>query len=278
VSLLWPILFAMALAVVLGVLVNACLYLHLRAEKARAACRTGDAEPLHPVLAVRGFVLECAALVLALVTWPFARLNPAHQGPRAASVCVVIVPGVLLHRAILWRLGERLAQCGYSVEHFGVPWWWADFAGATVTLRERLETLHAQCPGGLVLLGCGTGGLLARACAVRFSPAGVTHLATVGTPHAGTSLAPWGWTALAQFRPDSSLLAELNARDRLPDRLQVVAVQSEFDAVLVPPTTAYYRGAFNIRLRDTGHVSLLLSRRVASLLIEHLPPADGAIR
>ena len=50
----------------------------------------------------------------------------------------------------------------------------------------------------------------------------------------------------------------------------MIAIQSHFDAMVLPPGNAEYPGAFNIRVNAVGHNALLFSPKVYELLVENL--------
>ena len=82
---------------------------------------------------------------------------------------------------------------------------------------------------------------------------------------------------LAQMRPESPLLRRLGTDDPVPALVDCVAIYSSGDAVVVPPHNGYYKGAFNIELTGTGHMSMLFSRRVYALVRENLEvPLDAS--
>jgi hypothetical protein len=82
---------------------------------------------------------------------------------------------------------------------------------------------------------------------------------------------------VAQMRPGSTLLSRLAANDRALEAAECVSIYTADDAIVVPPSAAYWPGAFNIELCGLGHVSLLFSRRVYELVRENLAaPAAAA--
>ena len=58
----------------------------------------------------------------------------------------------------------------------------------------------------------------------------------------------------------------------------VIALYSDFDAWLQPVDDAYCPGGFNIAVSGIGHCAMLLSRRVADLIVENLTaPMPGDV-
>src|SRR5207249_3829581 len=78
------------------------------------------------------------------------------------------------------------------------------------------------------------------------------------------------WLARRLERDGWRHLARLAADDPVPQLADCISIYSADDAVVVPPSRAYYPGAFNVEVRGLGHMSLLFSRRVYTLVRENL--------
>jgi hypothetical protein len=165
----------------------------------------------------------------------------AAEGP-----IVLLLPERGLPRASLARLGRRLSRdLAASIHVVALPR--ADERAHPATVADRLEALASRAPGRpIVAVGHGAGGVLARRAAT---------LAALATLRVVTIAAPHG---------DAEPIA---------DRAQVVNLYSLHDA-FVPPARAHLPGAFNIAVRDEGHLSLVLRRRPYTLLSEHLVEGD----
>ena len=110
------------------------------------------------------------------------------------------------------------------------------------------------------------GGVLSRlAVQDPATAARVATLVTLGTPHAGTSLARFLKTpAVLALRPDSPTLERL--REQLPWRAgrgvpRLVCLWSPADLLLHPPTAALVDGAENVEMPGFTHTSYLLHPR-----------------
>ena len=96
---------------------------------------------------------------------------------------------------------------------------------------------------------------------------------TIATPHQGTLARPLS----RALRPEASYVARTAELDPQPRRFDAIALYSDGDAWLEPTTAAYYPGAFNLEVHDTGHLSMLFSKRVFGYVAENLaapPPLD----
>lgn len=227
---------------------TALAYAHGRGQR-------GDAgtEPLHWRGAISAFVHEWLAGLALLAASPFRlRATPPAAGAHGA---VVLVPELYCSSAGFWYLRRRLSAAG-----------WASVPGLARHARGNdalaaLDASIAQLPAGIeiVLLGHGSGGLIARAYAEARPQLHVRHVITLGTPHQGSR-------ALA-YRV---LGTPTNAASGEGAGVDVIAIYSDFDAWLSPIDNAYCPGGFNIAVRGVGHCAMLQSRRVADLIAENL--------
>lgn len=268
---MWALPLLLALGAPLAV--NAVLYAARHRVLPRLpVCDDDDEDTLPARFLALSFVAECGAGLLAVLFSAVAPLLSVGVGdPSAARVRVVLLHGLGQTRGAVEVLARRLRRLGYEVVFFSWAGWRVDIAGDAERLRRRLIELQDERPGPVCLVAFGVGGLVARYCVCRHRAAGVRRLVTLGTPHQGTLVAPPGsFLGLGALRPSSALLTRLAAADRTPQPLDSTAVQSAFDAVVLPPDNGYYPAAFNVIVRDVGHFSLLFSRRIFQLLAENL--------
>lgn len=250
----------------LPALLNATAYLALaRAYRDREDCE----EAPDGAAMIRACAADCAAAAVLLPgSLSRRRRTPREEGRKSTAQIVVLVSDRGLTARAHWRLQARLERAGKTV----VPC----PAAAGNTFEARVAAL-ADCltrlPAGtseIVLLGIGTGGLVARHFLRRRAAPRVRRLFTIGCPHGGSTsrLARLcGWKEAA---PDSPFVRQLAAADRLPDQFAITTIAADCDAWIVPPQSAEYRGAFNIRIRGFGHFTLFASRRTFELLLENL--------
>ncbi len=234
--------------------------------------RDPDAEPLPLINRTLAFIRECFASIALLLTWPFGwLLSPRRHGVGGREV-VVLIPGFLLNAAALWPLRARLERRGWPVVIGKGLSWPFDLDARARRLEECLAALRAlRCP--VTLIAFGSGGWVARHYLRRQAPAGIQRLFTLGTMQQGPADGEDG----PRWHANGSAVSAVLAGDRLPYELEVVAIYSDFDA-LVPSLQAYYPGAFNIEVRGIGHLSLLASRKVFELLAENLGSNGRDIR
>jgi triacylglycerol lipase len=251
--------------------VNAGVYFY-RGAMLRSGTGCEGAEPLGMVTAVRAFTQECAALAAVFVLIPLGWLMPRERPGAATRGPIILIHGWGLNRGCFWWLRRRLLRDGWGpVSCLEYPSRSANVERIAEQLRAVVERTAAAAKGQPVtLIGHGLGGLVIRYHLRRYPAPAVRRVVTLGTPHFGTTLATHLGAAGRQAGPESPLLKTLNAADHIPQQFDIIAIHSTFDAMVLPPGNAEYRGAFNIQLNDVGHFALLFSPKVYRLLEENL--------
>jgi len=219
-------------------------------------------------------------------------LTPAQRGllvqhVEAAGTPILLVHGMVDNRAIFTVLRRRLHGRGFgtvvTVNYSPVT---NDIREAARCLAEEVEALVARTGYDRVhLVAHSMGGLIARYYVQCLGGDERVHtLVTLGTPHAGSLHAHLLPVRLCrQLRPGSDLLTEL-ALPAPGCRTRFVAYWSDGDQVIVPHVSGRLDHpdlhAHNVRIRDTGHLSLPRVRRIgheiAHLLIR-LDPEGHAL-
>jgi len=269
--------------IVLGVVVAIVVVetaLHVaavRAERRRAdACPFDDPdEHLRSGDVLVLVASECVLALVALATTPFAWLRARHAGDGGGRLVVVQAPGALAGAAT--PLVRRLRADGHRPLLLAPPWRGVEPTLAWLTVRLAAARHASGEPLDVVALG--RAGLYVRALIARHGRrAGIARLLTVGTPHGGTEAGRWApldWL-LACARPGSSLVATGLDAGALAGVRECLAFASEHDALVEPPDAAYWPGAFNVRVRELGHLGLVASPRIYELVRENLLEADAA--
>lgn len=246
----------------------------LRTAIVRSAAGCDAVQPLGSVDAVRAFAKDCVALIAVVLLIPIGWTLPACRAGAGTRGPLILVHGWALNGGALCWLRRRLLRDGWSpVCCFEYQSLSADIENAALQLRHLVERLMAATGSGppVALIGHGLGGLVIRYYVRRYPAPKVRRIVTIGTPHGGTALAAHRLGAAARkLAPDSAFLRVLNAGDRTPKQVDVVAIYSTFDALILPPNSARYPQAFNIELNDIGHNALLFSPKVYRLLVENL--------
>lgn len=233
-------------------------------------------------------VREAASLAVTASMWPFGWVDRGLTELRtrvAADSSRVKTPVLLLHgyganksnwffvdRELRAAGFERIHALNYNPITSTVP----DLAERAVQrargLMDHFGTDHVH------LVGHSLGGIVARYAVQIGGLEEVDTCITIASPHQGTPLARFGVGAVARdLRPGSAVLRRLHASSRrLPTRF--VAFYSNVD-VLSPghrsQITEPVLRATNMLVKDEGHLSVMLSRRLAVAVAGQLAAAEG---
>lgn len=221
--------------------------------------------------------------------WPFGLLDwgqPDIRTPEVDSDAVIATPVLLVHgfsanKSNWFFLRRDLRAAGFGHVHAvnynpfvnDIP-----TIAASCVRRARL-LMEATGSDRVHLVGHSLGGLIARYAVQLGGLSQAATCVTVASPHQGLAparLAAWP-ASLCQVRPDADVLVRLRASSRrLPTRF--VAYYSNLD-VLVPGRRAMILepalGATNVLVRDEGHLSILISRRFSTMLVQELKASEG---
>jgi triacylglycerol lipase len=217
------------------------------------------------------FLRECSAIATVLLLFPLRWRTPTDPDASTSRGAIVLIHDYGLSAGSFWLLRRRLVRHGWrpvvALRHRARE---SDTTAIAGALKEAVDTLSASAPRQIVLLGHGFGGLAAREYARGETPPTVRRIITLGTPHLGSVLPPLFRRLSGAVAPDGHLITRLKTGDPVRRQFDVIAIQSTFDALVVPPKNAEYIGTFNIRLSDYGHCSLLFSQKVFILIEENL--------
>lgn len=257
----------LAAVVVVAIAITAAAY--TTRARALGSLRPCDRpEDLGLFTAAVAFLRECAASIAAVALVPFGWIGSEAIDPETDRA-VILIHDLGLNAGAFALLRYRLRRDGWrTVICLRHPSTLTDTAAIASRLEEVVEAIGATRARHIALIGHGFGGLVARFYAARYEAPLVRRIVTLGTAHKG-SIVPRG-RAADLLRPDGPLLTELRAGNQLPREIDVIALHSTFDATVLPPANAEYPRAFNIRVNDAGHKTLLFSRKVYQLIAENL--------
>lgn len=270
--------------------------------------RTTDHGHTHPSVAVQrqlgaalrsalrpasyiGLFREMLLTSVHAVTYPLGLLPPppfSHE-PTDLSIPrrpVLLVHGWVHNRSAFLLMQHGLRRAGLGPVHtFEYPSFSESLDQIARRLAPVVERLVGHSPQDTcVLIGHSLGGLVARQYVQELGGDRlVDTVVTLGTPHRGTYTAYWGLgSVLEQCRPDSDYLRRLDRTAR-PGATRWISYYSDLDLMITPAVSAKLLhpalGATNVRVRDIGHLSLLLSSLVLADLIGRLEePAQARIK
>lgn len=243
---------------------------------------------------LKATTLEAAVLTGRLVLYPSGIVPErlAAAGPDDAPVPlagdggrpVVLLHGFVDNRSVFLLLRRALARHGrHHVVSLDYSPLMGDLRTAAEALGRRIEAVLARTGRTEVdLVGHSLGGLVARYYVQRLDgDARVRTLVTLGTPHAGTSVAAPLADAhplVRQMRPGSEVLREL-AAPAPGCRTRFVSFWSDLDRIMVPVETARLDHpdllVHNVRVSGIGHLALPVHPTVASGILRALDAGEG---
>ncbi|MFG2310406.1 esterase/lipase family protein [Streptomyces sp. NPDC048566] len=209
-----------------------------------------------------------------------ARL-PAHDRPP-----VVLLHGFIDNRSVFLLLRRNLAQHGRQhIESLNYSPLTCDIRTAAELLGRHIEEICARTGHDRVdVVGHSLGGLIARYYAQCLGgDRHVRTLVTLGTPHAGTRVAPLmnAHPIVRQMRPGSTVIEELGG-PAAGCRTRFVGFWSDLDHLMDPLESACVEHpdllAQNVRVSGVGHLALPVHPAVATGIRQALDTTEPATR
>ncbi len=191
---------------------------------------------------------------------------------------VVLVHGYYATKATNAPIRGLLRGHGYRTYNVSLPGLnFQDMRKSSRMVSDRVdEIIRATGVEKVLMVGVSMGGLIALHYLRLHGGAGKVHTCvSLGTPFQGTPIAPIGRLisgfqaeAARQIAPNSAFIRELHTKADPEENL--VSISAVGDP-MVPPKTAYVRGATNIVSKyarwPVGHYSLVLDPRNHRLLL-----------
>jgi triacylglycerol lipase len=199
---------------------------------------------------------------------PFARcaVPRATAGPARDRPPVLLVHGYMCNTGVWAWLARYLIARGHAVHTVTLEPLFAPIEDYVEPLARRVEEIAGE-GARVILVGHSMGGLVCRAYARRFGGARLARIVTLGAPHHGSALARIGHGADARdMEPRSTWLRGLAASEAGGLPVPVVSIYSCHDNFVAPQDSSVLAGAKNVPLAGIGHLSLLVSRRIAALV------------
>ncbi|MFC9595541.1 lipase family alpha/beta hydrolase [Streptomyces sp. NPDC056944] len=213
--------------------------------------------------------------------------TPTTIAQGSGSRPVILLHGFVDNRSVFVLLRRSLTRNGRDcVESLNYSPLTCDLRAAAELLGRRVDEIRARTGHAEVdVVGHSLGGLIARYYVQRLGgDSRVRTLVMLGTPHAGTTVAPLAdaHPLVRQMRPGSEVLREL-AGPAPGCRTRFVSFWSDLDQVMVPVETACLDHpdllVHNVRVSGIGHLALPVHPTVAAGVREALdaggPVASG---
>jgi len=232
-----------------------------------------------------GQLREVASLAACVARYPLGIFEDA-QVDDPSSVGTHDTPVLLVHgyghnRSAWYVLERHLRAAGfgrvYTVNYNPLR---HSVSTLAALLRDRVEVVRAATGAERVhVIGHSLGGIILRLYVQELGGDERVGVAvTMATPHEGTHAAWIGFGRTAvQMRPGSALMRRLE-RGARPTSVRWVAVYSNLDLLVQPCSSAMLLApglrATNLLAKDHGHMSMLLSPRVARTITAKLEAAE----
>jgi triacylglycerol lipase len=242
-----------------------------------------------------GNLRELALIAVHAGAWPLGllpgrqsddlQLRPAHLGqqsilatdPQTAWMPVIFAHGYVHNRSAFLMATRALRRAGFqNIHSFNYNPLRCGIPVLAQRLGEEVEQLLEDTGADRVqLVGHSLGGIVTRYYTQLLGGEDtVDTVITLSAPHRGTysSYLAFGPCA-SELRPGSALIRELESTAR-PGPVRWISYYSDLDLLITPAVSAKLTHpalqATNVKVRDTGHLSMLLSRRVMSGVVDHL--------
>ena len=202
----------------------------------------------------------------------------ADPAPVPAELPVLLVHGVLCNAGVWLGLRRYLVRQGIGPVYaltYGPPL--ASIESFAEQVAAKIDAILAVTGARQVaIVGHSMGGLVARDYLRRYGASKVRVLITLGTPHHG-SVHAWLFpgTCLAQIRPGSAWLAELNRDEGSPPPTRMVSLWSWHDSMVAPQTSSRLAGAENVEVVGVGHNAMLADPATFERVAAELRRAAG---
>jgi hypothetical protein len=215
---------------------------------------------------------ELAASLAIGLMYPFGLWSSAKTPLRKKDQrTLVLLHGYAGNRSTLYPLAAYLRLRGINrILFYDYP---SRFGAEQAAIGLR-EFLRKNVQGGRVDLVCHSmGGVVAR---IYLQLLGgerrVDHCITLGTPHKGTYNAYWIPTRVGdELRPDSVLIKKLNETQDQLKQVKIISIIGGSDNIILPRVFSTHVEA--VHIPDTGHLGLLVSKKVMEEVARRLTPS-----
>lgn len=182
--------------------------------------------------------------------------------PSADRTPVLLVPGWGDEAAQVRPLRRRLAEAGWPVTHLSMLTFSDPYGSNEAHVPEIAAAVDRMRQmtgvGRIDIVAHSMGGLAVRRFLTREDDHGVRRVVFLGTPHHGTVAARLAWgEGAAEMIPGSDFLRELNDPAHSLDRVEMLAIRSPLDLVVIPNSSAVLSRAENLEVCCPTHQGLL---------------------
>ncbi len=239
-----------------------------------------------------GHLREVSSTIVTAGVYPFGFGDRGFVADLRHETSPVATPVLLVHgygaNKSNWLFVKRyLTQAGFErVDALNYNPLTADIPALAEQCAERANEVRSHFGTDRIhIIGHSLGGIIARYAVQVHGLADVGVCVTVASPHGGVRMARHGSPIAAlspfasgvQLRPDSSVMTLLR-HSAQPSPTRYVAYYSNLDLIVAARRAMILEpelDATNILVKDTGHLSIMLSRRLSSSIVDQLGAAEG---
>ena len=266
------VLFIVLWALIFWVVTTSCALAWYEYSNRDPQLLVGRLMPERRYLALRLILVEAGSIFLVICAYPFGFLPEKPPSLQVAQKRpVLLLHGLFHNRAVWFLMKQRLEQCGFTVVTMNLPAFEMVETLARKIAETVEETLVTYDAEQVDIVGHSMGGLLARYY-IEFMGGDkrVSHCVLLGTPNAGSKLAPFALSPMGRdLMPGSDFLTELNAAPLSP-KVNYLTIFSHHDNLVIPAESAELPGAEAIAVEWLGHNSLLFHRETIEATIDAL--------
>jgi len=228
-------------------------------------------------LAFRVLLQEYISLLITVILWPFGFLNLTEAPPdEEQQTPVLFLHGLFLNKACWLVMKLRLKLQGVTNLHtINLPAT-RDIETLTEKVALKVDSLRHSCKCEKVhLVGHSMGGIIARNYVqIRGGADKVDQCIALGSPHAGSKLAPFAVMKLSEaVMPGCDFLTNLNQKP-FPKKIHLTNIYSKHDNLVIPFDSATFDKTTNIELSGKGHNTLLYDNSVFNLVLTAIKKAN----
>lgn len=237
--------------------------------------------PGHPALwwrSVGGEIWVTAKVLYLKMPWTMS--PSALQLPLATPerIPVLLVHGFVCNHRIWDAMANQLRRAGHPILGLNLEPVFGSIDGYIPLIEDAVESLRRQTGAQqIAVVAHSMGGLAIRAWMRKYGAARVARVLTLGTPHVGTRLASWSYTANGrQMRWNSPWLQEL-ARGEPAANLQLIRIAlTPQDSIVYPQREQVLPGVPVTVFEGRGHIQLCFDRAVINWVLQQLEGLPGS--
>ncbi|MCD6679348.1 MAG: alpha/beta fold hydrolase [Burkholderiaceae bacterium] len=230
-------------------------------------------------MALRAWGAEIAA---SLRTFFWAQIRygdaPLPSAEGGARTPVLLVHGYVCNRGIWHPFAQWLAARGHPVESVNLEPVFGTIDDYVPIVADGVRRLRERTAAArIAIVAHSMGGVVVRAWLATEGAAPVCSIVTLGTPHAGTRLARFGYGRnVAQMIPGGRWLGELVARESPVGGALFTTIWSPHDNIVMPQQASQQlAGATSIPVPGRGHLQLAYDAEVWRIAAEAIDASCG---